>query len=632
MSPSITTIRRDFCEGNLSIAKWLDEPVYKSWQRCAANKMTMSGSVDYRFLQNHQLDEALSAQRRMLDAAEFHLHNLYRTISGAGWSVLLTDTNCVVLKTYKSNSLTEKKISLAFKEGIVLTEDIIGTSAMSCAISENRPVTVFGHEHYKDHYGNFNCTAVPIYDQYGAICSVVDITNEKPYRDPATLYLLNQCAQNIQTDIIKSLPNSICIELSSEVNPFGETSHIVLAFSYDQQLIGLNMAGSRFLNIDLQRDSRAFSDLFEEDFLVLLDNNSSNSDAFKLTLNNGVSLMSRTLRQPEGKILFPSRLEHSSTAGSREEHTSHKQALPYFGDKRINEELENCIKGVSRLPVLLLGESGVGKEVAAKAIHENSQHKNGEFVAVNCASIPETLIESELFGYERGAFTGADRNGQIGKIGEADGGTLFLDEIGDMPLILQTRLLRVLETKEVLRVGATKAKTVNFQVICATHCDLQKAVREGSFRQDLFYRLNGISMTLPPLRDRNDISGLAINMLESISSGKRIFDESALNFIEQYDWPGNVRELKHSLIYADTLAHESWLIKLDDFPKDLLSGRDKPSVAVSNIELEGSSLEETCNQAVLSALKKFNGNKSQAAQYLGISRATLYRKLAQASA
>lgn len=294
---------------------------------------------------------------------------------------------------------------------------------------------------------------------------------------------------------------------------------------------------------------------------------------------------------------------------------------------KVYQQIKNVAK-VS-FPVLVYGESGTGKELIAEAIHRLSPRKNGPFVPVNCSAIPDTLIESELFGYEKGAFTGALRE-KKGRFELAHGGTIFLDEIGDISPLMQVKLLRVIQTGMVERLGSTKPIRIDVRIISATNKDLEKEMREGRFRDDLFYRISVIPIKLPPLRERKrDIPLLVNRFLKDMSNSFSIkslsVSKNAMNALMQYNWPGNVRELQNIIQYAVVQAQANGreYIDLADFPEKILSYKKLKSIRYAdNISRRGLTLE-----MINDALESVGGNKVKAARLLGISRATLYRLL-----
>jgi transcriptional regulator with PAS, ATPase and Fis domain len=304
------------------------------------------------------------------------------------------------------------------------------------------------------------------------------------------------------------------------------------------------------------------------------------------------------------------------------------------GDVRIAAAIGKVRKVSGRdIPILISGETGTGKDWFAQAIHREAPHADSPFVAVNCASIPETLIESELFGYEDGAFTGARKNGSIGKIVQASGGTLFLDEIGDMPLPLQARLLRVLQDRVVTPLGSTRSIPVQLSLVCATNRNLRDLIAQGSFREDLYYRLNGLTIKLPPLRERSDLDALLKKMLATESGGAPCrLSAEAMQLIRQAAWPGNLRQLANLLRTAIAMTDDDREIRPEHLPDDFLeeasagdvamtiAGPEKPAADVPSLgRLEVSQIRRT--------LVANRGNVSATARQLGISRNTIYRRL-----
>ncbi len=302
-----------------------------------------------------------------------------------------------------------------------------------------------------------------------------------------------------------------------------------------------------------------------------------------------------------------------------------KQLRNIIGESGLMQELFSLIEVLSSVDstVLITGESGTGKELAAEAIHYLGERSDGPLVKVNCAALPETLLESELFGHVKGAFTGAIKD-TAGRFEIADGGTLFLDEIGEMTLRMQVRLLRVLQEMEFERVGSSKPIRVDVRVLAATNCDLLKKVKEGAFREDLYYRLKVVDLNFPPLRDRReDIMPLTEHFIEFFneSFSRRIvgLSNEAKEAILSYHWPGNVRELKHAVEHAFVHCRGEQITK-DHLPRELFEE--------SFFEDEESNKSTDVNRAkILEALKRALGNRTKAARLLGISRRTLYRKI-----
>jgi two-component system NtrC family response regulator len=277
--------------------------------------------------------------------------------------------------------------------------------------------------------------------------------------------------------------------------------------------------------------------------------------------------------------------------------------------------------------VLITGESGTGKELLARGVHYNSARSEGPFVAVNCAAIPENLIESQLFGHVKGSFTGAVRDRE-GKFELADGGTLFLDEIGDLRIDLQAKILRALQERTVERVGGSKPVELDVRIVAATNRDLEREVREGRFREDLYYRLSVVTLHLPPLRERkSDIPLLAEHFLKKFNpGGQTTVTSEALNLLIAYGWPGNVRELENVMERASVLKRGD-MIGVNDLPEKLTRRGMGPAGIILNLPDEGLSLEELEKDLIIKALEKHNGNQTRAAEYLHISRPTLIYRM-----
>ncbi len=297
-----------------------------------------------------------------------------------------------------------------------------------------------------------------------------------------------------------------------------------------------------------------------------------------------------------------------------------------IGDSPVMQQVLRLIQKVSRSDsnVLILGESGVGKELVASAIHYQSHRRKQPFIKVNCAALPENLIESELFGYEKGAFTGAVKQ-KLGRFELADGGTIFLDEIGDLPLLTQTKILRVIEERTIERLGGTKTVAIDIRVIAATHIDLEKSVKQGRFREDLYYRLNVIPVVLPPLRKRKEDIPLLVDLfctrLNDRMGTMHTFSREAVEPLTSYRFPGNVRELRNIVERCLSLA-EGKVIRKEDLPAHIISGKESsPLVSLADVAAEAEKAH------IVKILKITKGNRTRAAEILGISRKTLWEKM-----
>jgi PAS domain S-box-containing protein len=339
-----------------------------------------------------------------------------------------------------------------------------------------------------------------------------------------------------------------------------------------------------------------------------------NIDEFN-TLQKKVGLMESQLEQYKGEIkqLNKAKYTFSSIIGSG---SNIINAVKYA--RRASKTDSN---------VLLIGESGTGKELFAHAIHQSSSRSYGPFIKINCAAIPSELLESELFGYEEGSFTGAKKGGKLGKFELAEGGTIFLDEIGDMPLYMQAKLLRVIQEREVERIGGTRPRSVNVRIIAATNVNLEELVAQGKYRQDLYYRLNVFLINIPPLRERKeDIRALAKHFLDSLNNKyfKNIegYSEEALKLLSRYEWPGNIRELSNVIERAVNIIDNEKLIYPEHLPKKILGDN-----FIKQVRSLQEILEEAEKNAIVESLRASNGNRTKAAKLLNVSRSTFYEKM-----
>lgn len=598
--------------------------VYRSWQRCISSALRHDSTVEFMPVHRSDFLHLQDANQHLLDVSSDHLRRLAKTVSGAGYVVLLTDHRGYALNVVGTLDRRDGPMWQAHRDGVNLSEPVVGTTAMTCAMAERRAMNIFGHEHFLENNHIFQCSAAPIIDPQGNVIGAVDVTRTTRLPNPGSLMLVKQCAHEIESELFRRVPSYLSIKLCWQPTSEFNSDSLLLAFGSDGQVIAMNEKARTFLDCHKKSGGVSFDDLFDEQFGTFLNRLRHTNGPLALHTNSGLGLFVTIAPRHERILPRAGNIAVSNLVDSAS--PSDATISVEFGDPSIDLQLMAAIKAAKvGLPVLVLGETGTGKEVIANQIHEATTGKLGGLIAINCAAVPESLIEGELFGHVEGAFTGSKRGGAPGKIELADGGTLFLDEIGDMPIALQARLLRVLETKTFSRLGSGTTRKVNFRLVCATHQDIARAVQEGRFRRDLYYRINGAIVNLPALRERPGVKKLTNRLLHELTQGARSLSGAAEAMINQYKWPGNVRELRHALAYAHAMAPEGKPLRPEDFRLTV------DSIVLTNVdqncEIRSGSLATLEKNAVANAMLVSNGHIGRAASSLGISRSTLYRWL-----
>lgn len=603
-----------FNDGMLPVGL-LGQPLLRSWERCRQSGRAPQEHVVFDPVERSHLSALLEREHRLLQAARPELDVLAGRVSDVGYAVLLTDAVGQVLAVAGVLDRHCQPMRQAFRPGVDVSEAAIGTSAMAVALAEQRTVRVLGPEHYFANNQIFHCCAAPVFDPRGRLMGTVDVTRDAPQVVTGVMGLTHQCAQQIEHRLFDALPVFLRIELA-------DTQGAALAFDRDGVLLAANGAARHLFDMPVVREGCTFEDLFEGRFDAWASRASRQPPGrLPLQLHGGVQLQGitrphQTPARASASPVIPVSAPHTVTTGATTPlPPKHQVAL---------RALE------AGLPVLVAGETGAGKEVAARALHQASQRAQAPFLAINCAALTPELIASELFGHVEGAFTGAVRGGRIGKFEAARGGTVFLDEIGDMPLPLQVALLRVLDRGEVLPVGATQPRAVDVRVVCATHRNLQALVAEGRFREDLYYRISGFVLTVPPLRERDDFDAIVDSLCRRIGADASRLGSPLRAQLRQRPWPGNVRQLQHALTLAFAVAEPLRPLALDDF------GQASPAAAASPAQpgpsqpsgtSVGPSVKDSQRKAMATALQQTRGNVTAAAALLGMGRATLYRRL-----
>jgi sigma-54 dependent transcriptional regulator, acetoin dehydrogenase operon transcriptional activator AcoR len=593
-----------------------------SHERSATFGLFETMRPDYAVLSGAELAVKLEECRALFAHALPVMETLYAQIANTHSMIALTDASGLILHSLGDDDFLARAEKVALRAGAVWSESHQGTNAIGTTIAERSAVTVHGDQHYLRANRFLTCSSVPILDPHGQLSGVLDVTGDRRGYHQHTMALVKMSGQMIENRLIASaFGDGLRIRFHSRPEFIGTLMEGIAVFDLDGRLLSANRSAQFQLGLELGAlRSQTLEALFGE-----------RADALIACAGD----LPRRLELHSGVVVFANVDFHApsvvSRAPVRVPATSELADL-CTGDAQMDDIVARVRKVIGKhIPILIGGETGAGKEMLARAIHGDSPRRAGPFVAVNCASLPETLIESELFGYAQGAFTGAAKRGAIGKIVQANGGTLFLDEIGDMPLAMQSRLLRVLQERVVEPLGAGRAVPVDFTLICASNRKLRERVAQGEFREDLYYRINGLSVTLPPLAARTDLRAVVDKILRHERFAGRVVrvGDDVLALFARHPWPGNFRQLSNVLRTASAMLddHDAH-IRVEHLPHDFVDElgervlADDMPAPIGNARL--SDIEAS---AVAAALKAHDGNVSATARALGISRTTLYRKL-----
>lgn len=592
-----------------------------SWRRSLGHGVHFNGKHELALESSASLEVLLASNRLLIDAALPAIDYLAERQGKEGLIILANSDATILAVEGRADRLKGSGLQ-DITLGACWSEAARGTNALGTALVEARPTMIDCGEHYLDRLTDFSCTSVPIHCPQGDILGVLDLTREGPLgRVHDSTALLAMAVSQIESRVFNaSYPDEIVLAFHSRRQYLESPWQGLLAVSLGGQILAVSAQACQLLHAERSAlVGRRCEEFLGVDGLQLLSRLYQGGIGSLQTAKG--EFFYKTLRAPQRSIgvTTPSRSASKTTKP-----TPDLESLA-GSNVRYAKALRMARQGLANeLPVLLLGETGTGKEVIARALHMAGTRCDKPFVAVNCAAIPEGLIESELFGYREGAFTGSRRGGMIGRLQQAHGGTLFLDEIGDMPLALQARLLRVLQDRKVAPLGAGEEQDIDVALICATHRDLKRLVEEKHFREDLFYRVNGISVMLPALREREDFDGLVSRLLTRLEAPTVLLHDDLNRLLSGYHWPGNIRQLEMVLRTALAMREPGdTVLTLDHLPDsmlDELTASERP---------QSGSIRENELEMIRQSLDSHQGNVSAAADALGISRATLYRKLKQ---
>jgi transcriptional regulator of acetoin/glycerol metabolism len=634
-------------------------PVQSSWSRCV-NQFHLDPSRFYSptVVDSSHLKDRQAQHEELVEIAREEMDSLYEQIAGSGYALLLTDASGVILCEKVDPALKQMFRSAGLIVGADWSEEREGTNGIGTCINEERPVTIYRADHFRARHIGLTCSGAPIRDTGGNVVAVLDASSVDA-RDTRASQMHTKALVNLSAHMIEK-----CLFLRRHqhqpVLRFHHRPELVnllhdgaLALGEDGTVVSADLTACKLLGVSGRADlvGRSVFEIFDTGVREL---------ALAGTMLRDAIWQIRDMRH--GRRYFASLMQvgrHPVAASPAVRHsrsvvevapgaaTADAMDLDHLAgtDPLMLRNVRSAHRVArSNVSVLIRGPTGAGKEVFAKALHLASDRAGHPFVAVNCAAIPESLIESELFGYKSGAFTGARKEGMRGRILQSSGGTLFLDEIGDMPLLLQTRLLRVLEEREVVPLGSETPVKVDLRVISASHRDLRDMIERGTFREDLYYRLNGITLELPSLAQRADKEKLIREIIAcETRDGRPVAVEvAAFQKLLSYPWPGNIRELRNVIRTALAIC-EGGLVELHDLPSEIRDWQPSPArplpvpgaaaptppaePAADSLETGGNPLAVAERAAILRAIESNRWNMSSTAAQLGMSRNTLYRKM-----
>ncbi|WP_319548374.1 sigma-54-dependent Fis family transcriptional regulator [Desulfogranum marinum] len=628
--------------------------IFRSWNRCAEAGVDPLNIGLRDCIHGDKLAVALLEREELISVAHPFMADLYSIVSGTGFVVVLTNEQGYVLEIFGDKEASKAPLTSNFFIGASWQEKDAGTNAIGTALEEQQPVQVSGPEHFCEKHHGLTCSAAPIVDPIGNLIGTLNISGAYESAHIHTLGMVVAGAKAIiaQLRIIKQ-NNQLAQANKKLVDFFNMVSDAVMILDCYGVIVELNPAAEKiFCKKRTELAGMPLHRLLsggtgEKDVSAILNCRCSRSE-IELTLETAqgscrclasVEPIINELETFTGSFVTLRPLKAVQNLVHR--YSGYLASLQFkdiIGESREMQEAIQLAKlsAKSSSNVLLEGESGTGKEIFAQSIHNQSSRGAAPFIPLNCGAIPRELVGSELFGYDDGAFTGARKSGKPGKFELASGGTLFLDEIGDMPLEHQAVLLRVIQEKRLTRIGGLKEIPVDVRLICATHKNLLQQVRNGTFRQDLYYRLNVMSITIPPLRNRKeDIPLLFKHFLAKLCNdrGARLrVDSDLMHYLYSYLWPGNVRELQNVVERAANLAING-VVSVNQLPSEIThkslqglpGGIATPKQ--SSLDQQRKQQQEREKQQLLHLLDMHHGNVSKVARELGVSRKTVYNRM-----
>lgn len=613
--------------------------VIRSWRRCHARGLNPFAKVAPPALSAREIKQLVELNKDLVELSEPIMDMIEISVRDTGFMVSLADDRGRVLVVKGDREIMKMACQSHLLPGSLRDMEHAGTNAIGVCLAEDKPIQLTGAEHYNIHFHPWTCSAAPIHGRGGKLLGVITLSGKSRSRHQHTLALITAAAEMIEGQLRERELSAEKLTLSSMLSlVFNSISDGVIAVDTERRITHINKRAAGMLGIKaeavmgntiekgLRPESALLNALETRDYFSGREIGFGGAEghrSFMCSVNPINDAAGRSI----GAILGLAEKRQVISIAKRIGGNYAKYCFDDIKgrDPELLRQMDLArIAARTNSRVLITGESGTGKELFAQAVHSESRRSNEPFVAISCATIPRDLIESELFGYRSGAFTGGRKEGQVGKFELAHKGTLFLDEVTSLPLDLQAKLLRVLQQHEILRLGDTRPIPVDVRVLAASNCDLMTEVENGNFRKDLYYRLNVVEIVIPPLRSRRgDIELLVDHIMARLSREMGIpkprLSGDALEVLKRHQWPGNIRELENCIERAFLVA-QGRTIQKSHIPERTFR---KPGQS-----LDGShSLRQTYSMAIKTTLDECEWNVSMAAKRLRIARSTLYRKM-----
>ncbi len=613
--------------------------VLRSWLKCREIGLDPYNKNSPPTLSKGRLQILLKQNKVLIDVSKPVMQMVEISVRDTGFVLTLTNHEGYVLLLRGDRDIFEMAEKNYYLPGCLRTIEHAGTNAIGLSLAEGKPVQVTGAEHYNIHHHPWTCSSAPIRNSSGQIVGAITLSGRSTGRHQHTLALVTAAAETIESQLRERDHIAEKQELNSMLSLiFNAISDGLIAVDNDLNITRLNSTAAEMLGLDrhLAIGSPLTRVVQPEEFLIRSLGTrkyfSGRETGFNGSQGHRSYICSADpVRNGSGHILgaIITMAEKRQVFNIAKKIGGNYAKYEFKDIKGNNPALQGRIElakiaARTNSRVLLLGESGTGKELFAQAIHNYSNRRNEPFVAVSCGAIPRNLIESELFGYCGGAFTGARRDGQIGKFEFANKGTLFLDDVNGLPLDLQAKLLRVLQQNEIMRLGDTKTIPVDVRVISASNTDMLNEVENSTFREDLYYRIGVVEITIPPLRDRMDdfellIENILQRQCQEMGMKKPRISSKVYEVLRKYHWPGNIRELENCIERALIMSQGSVIRKIH-LPERILKKE-------SRVEHGVRSLRQGFKEMIETTINRCDGNLSMTARDLKISRSTLYRKM-----